>query len=274
MSLKERLKRVMKLTGLWGLYCWAVYAMRNGRALMRSFGRSTIPFEYDGARVLFSLEDLYSRKFFAEFYRNSTIYEKDSLDALLSATNDGDTVFDVGANIGYYACILGARFPNSMVHAFEMSERNSRILRRNIELNRLNNVLVHNVAIAERSKTGHYIRNYLGSAVLELIDDSVSDTSDDIVDIPTISLDDFCNQNGLVPRIVKLDIEGGELNALNGMMRILSKNNVDLFVEVHRGRHDTSLTSIQKLLERVEYTYEPVKSNRRANSMIVARKKV
>lgn len=273
MSARDRFKCILKLTGIWGLYCWSVYAFRNRRVLMASFGKTTILFEYKGARVRFSVEDLYSRKFFSDFCQSGKIYEKDSLDVLLTMTKDGDTVFDIGANIGYYACILGVYFPNSTVHAFEMSERNSEILRRNVQLNRLNNVVVHNVAIAERSKTGHYVRNYLGSAVVGLIEDHLGGLSADIADIRTISLDDFCDQNRLLPRIVKMDIEGGEVNAIRGMMRVLSKVDVILFVEVHTKKHDRQPTNVGELLESIGYVYEPVRTSSRANTMLVARKR-
>ncbi|MGQ9733305.1 MAG: FkbM family methyltransferase, partial [Candidatus Zipacnadales bacterium] len=49
-----------------------------------------------------------------------------------------------------------------------------------------------------------------------------------------LSLDDFCEQQGLHPELVKIDVEGGEERVLRGMWNIMERMQPPVVVEVHR----------------------------------------
>lgn len=72
----------------------------------------------------------------------------------LALASKGDTIIEIGANIGTetitFADIVGAR---GVVHAFEPLPSNSERLRRAVELSRYKNIVVHECALSR------YLRN-------------------------------------------------------------------------------------------------------------------
>ena len=50
---------------------------------------------------------------------------------------------------------------------------------------------------------------------------------------PQVSLDSFCKKNELIPDVIKIDVEGSELNVLEGATNILTQYKPILFLSVH-----------------------------------------
>jgi FkbM family methyltransferase len=143
----------------------------------------------------------------------------------------GDIVVDAGAHIGTFT-IKAARIvgPEGMVIAIEPDERNLSFLKRNIEENGLENVVVVpkgvwsrkdklKLLISSRSSEG----NSFGK------DDFMGDKS---TDVEVDSLDNILQELG-INRInfIKMNIEGAEIEALKGMDETLRDNNVNLAIE-------------------------------------------
>src|SRR3989344_1775867 len=100
-----------------------------------------------GARMLLDLNDIYMA---ARIYVND--YELVETKLFKSLLKPGMNVVDVGAAIGYYTCIAGKLLgPEGKVYAFEPAPRNFSILRKNIELNNLSNVILYQKAVANFS---------------------------------------------------------------------------------------------------------------------------
>jgi hypothetical protein len=61
-----------------------------------------------------------------------------------------------------------------------------------------------------------------------------SDGHTESIEVPSISLDDFVYRDGNPPpQVIKMDIEGGEVLALQGMSRILVEAHPLIFLELH-----------------------------------------
>ena len=57
------------------------------------------------------------------------------------------------------------------------------------------------------------------------------------IEIKTITLDEFCEENNILPDVVKMDVEGAELLALRGMYKIIKKcDNLKMFIEFERNK--------------------------------------
>jgi FkbM family methyltransferase len=132
------------------------------------------------------------------------------------AKKDG-VVFDIGANAGFFtllaSCLVG---PGGRVVAFEPVPRNVEILRRHLEMNRVENVDVRGVAVSDvtgvaRMRTGH--------SNLEWKLAPEGDT-----EIETVTLDELWNAGALPrPDLVKMDIEGAEAAALAAATRLVAE---------------------------------------------------
>jgi FkbM family methyltransferase len=152
----------------------------------------------------------------------------------------GQVVYDVGANIGFFT-ILCARLvgPEGRVFAFEPMPANVATLRHNIAMNGLENVTVVEKALSFSSGTAElFISPWPAFHSLNVEgavkrDNRGRDAGAPIV-VETVTLDGFLRgHGGPVPDLVKLDVEGAELLALEGMRETLRTRAPLLVCELH-----------------------------------------
>jgi FkbM family methyltransferase len=150
------------------------------------------------------------------------------LDAVL---RPGATVVDVGANIGATAVWAARRVgPQGRVVAVEPTADNVAVLRENVELNGFRNVtIVAGAAGRRRESREFYVRGDV-SAVNSLFPDSIYASVTQVVRVDVQPLDDLV----LGPAdLVKIDVEGAELDVLAGMTTLLQVPSIRLLVEWH-----------------------------------------
>jgi len=137
------------------------------------------------------------------------------------------TVVDVGANQGFYT-LLAARCVRSagQVFAFEPAPSEFAKLKRNVRVNRCSNVHLEEAAVG--SSNGytefHVCLDGRGSfSSRKPPAGDVSGVRQQCIRVPLVSLDQYLadRQVGSV-EFVKIDAEGGELEVLKGMVRILT----------------------------------------------------
>ena len=133
----------------------------------------------------------------------------------------GDIVVDAGAHIGDYTLLYAKLVgPTGKVFAFEPHKDNFNLLKKNIEVNNYQNIIVENKAISNvTGKSKFYLGNefYTSGALFK------PSRFDDVVDVDTISLDDYFKDFKEKINFIKMDIVGGEGRAFEGMNLILSK---------------------------------------------------
>ena len=137
----------------------------------------------------------------------------------------GDTVVDVGANIGYYTCFMARLVgPAGRVVAFEPAPDLIGILRDNVSFNGYANVQLENQAVTER--TGP-LTLYMEAGRPEdnrIFKDAQDPAprSEHVVD--GVRLDDVPFLREHPPAFIKMDIQGAEIFALRGMRRLLQES--------------------------------------------------
>ena len=143
----------------------------------------------------------------------------------------GATVVDVGANIGVIAAYAARRVGSGgRVVAVEPAADNVRVLRDNLRRNRLSGVsIVEGAAGRCRERREFYLRGDL-SAVNSLFPDSCYASVTQVATVDVTPLDDLVD--GHVD-IVKIDVEGAELDVLAGMPRLLAHPGLHLIIEWH-----------------------------------------
>lgn len=156
--------------------------------------------------------------------------EDDVHSAVLDHLNQGDVFIDVGANIGYYT-ILGARrvsFRGKVV-AIEMVPQTAELLRKNVLLNGCGNVEVIEAAVFSRAGLQLNVRMQAGLFGQASVDRARPGN----ICARTVTLDEVCRPYEKV-RLVKVDIEGAEMEALKGGIETLAKTDY-LVVECNSG---------------------------------------
>jgi FkbM family methyltransferase len=141
----------------------------------------------------------------------------------------GSAVIDVGANIGYNTLHAARRTgPYGRVLAVEPAADNLEVLRENVAAAGLANVVVAPVACGTIASTRDLFVRGTQSAVNSFFPDSCYARVTDVVRVSVVPLDDLA----VDADVVKIDVEGAELDVLEGMPRLLQKPPA-LIVEWH-----------------------------------------
>jgi FkbM family methyltransferase len=192
--------------------------------------------EIQGSRMVLDLDDYVQRKIWYG------CFEPAQVRVAARRIRKGDTVMDVGANVGFYT-LLFARLvgPTGTVHAFEPVLGD--VLEGNLELNDYRNVVVHRTAVgAEHARlmltnpragdsTGNWQRSG-GSEGRE---------------VPQVTLDEYVEER---VAFVKVDVEGMEADVLAGLSHSLAAGRVDaLMVEMAGDLLDEPAPVTEPLLE-------------------------
>ena len=147
----------------------------------------------------------------------------------LEHVKEGDTIVDVGANIGYYT-VLGAQAVGSSgrVYAFEPDPSSFGYLERNVEVNGYKNVVLEQKALTNKPGT---LRLYLATS--NLGDHRIYPTGDRAyVEVEGVTLDDYLEGLERNVDFIKIDTQGAEVVILEGMRKTLERNRgVKLAVE-------------------------------------------
>jgi len=132
------------------------------------------------------------------------------------------SVFDLGANFGWFTLVLSKLVGESgHVYSFEADPSLVKTINENIKLNNLTNVSVFSNAVSNKSGTAKFNLNESYDTRSQL---ESSDISDNSIDVKTVSIDEFCEKNNVKPDFIKMDIEGSEPKALQGMKKIILSN--------------------------------------------------
>lgn len=152
--------------------------------------------------------------------------------AFRAASAPGGTALDVGANVGAYALLFGAWMgPGGRVYAFEPSPGAYDGLRRHVALNGLADVvrLVRAAVSDVEGRAALAGADQQGTSRLAQPDEGATEM------VETMTIDGFCAREGIVPTLIKIDVEGWELEALRGARRTIARggDGLALFVEMH-----------------------------------------
>jgi FkbM family methyltransferase len=146
---------------------------------------------------------------------------------------EGDTVIDIGAHIGRYTITSSKQVGSTgKVVAIEADPDNFQLLKRNIALNNLTNVLpLHYAVFSTRTRMKLYEQS--ASAKYNSIMLTRARTMN-YVEVNADTLDSILEQNGINQvNWIKIDVEGAEFEVLKGSTKTLSSNYISLLVEIH-----------------------------------------
>src|SRR5262249_29206299 len=135
------------------------------------------------------------------------VYEPFETELIQSLIHEGDTVLDIGANIGYYTLIFARRVGTAgRVFAFEPDPENFALLKSNVEANGYKNVVLVNAALSNQSGT---LRLYLCDE--NRGDHRIYPSGDGrrAIEIPALTGDEYLKDVSDV-RFIKMDVQGAE----------------------------------------------------------------
>ena len=167
--------------------------------------------------------------------------------ALLAALphSDGNTFWDIGANIGLYGWSCAEARPDFRIVSFEPDAKNLECLRKTSAAWKLPAHQIVPCAVAEAVGRTTFFADEISRATgtLEPAAGAFNATHYGAVprgiEVETVSLDHLIEQGWAPPLIVKIDVEGAELRVLRGASRLLAERRPILLLEMFGDRVQT-----------------------------------
>jgi FkbM family methyltransferase len=172
------------------------------------------------------------------------IWEHRITAAWLKVLKPGMTVFDIGANNGYYGVLAAQKAgKDAKVVMFEANPHLITYIQRTVDVNFLGKqATLENVAVADKSGelTLNILKDYVGSSSV-YSDDRVKTympnkwqvETEEAIKVHAITIDGYCKQHKITTvDLIIMDIEGFEDKAYGGMRKTIAASpNATLFVE-------------------------------------------
>jgi FkbM family methyltransferase len=164
-------------------------------------------------------------------------------DFLRARVRPGQTCLNVGANLGSYALQL-ARWsaPDGTVVAFEPNRATAAILRRHVRMNGMENrIRVEPVAVGRAAGHAELFDTRPGSGISRIgaphpyLATSHPGARPASIEVPVVSLDDYCAARGIAPDWLIVDVEGYEFEVLLGARETILRRGaaLSILVEMH-----------------------------------------
>ena len=180
------------------------------------------------------------------YYKDN--YEPPISSLFCSMLEEGMVVLDIGASLGYYTLLAAKRVGDKgEVIAFEPDPVAFRGLLENIRINGWKNVRAFQFAVSD-SKGERRMGNVTAHKSFAIENDTIG-----IITVNTISLDSFLDVD---PDIIKIDVDGAELEVIKGMKDILNKGKAKIICEVtpsHLSSLGHRAEEIEKILKQYNY---------------------
>lgn len=165
-------------------------------------------------------------------------YEYQKQKALQHELKAGDVVYDIGANAGFYSLLASVTVgATGYVYSFEPSPRNLQELKRHMELNRIRNCTVIDAAVSSAD----------GEATFDISGDRCTGhlAANGSLRVRTLALDGLVARREIrPPNLMKIDIEGAELECLRGACNIIQKHRPIIFLATHGREMHSACTEL------------------------------
>lgn len=160
----------------------------------------------------------------------SRVIDELPLKLLTNLAKKADTVFDVGANVGIIATMVAREMkPGTTIYSFEPAPLSFKYLADTARVQK-GSAAIKPFNFAVSSSTGKLYFTNDGNSCTNHV---AKEDEANVIAVEALSLDAFCKQHRVVPDVIKVDIEGAEYWALQGMEQLLKDNNINVLMEVH-----------------------------------------
>lgn len=197
--------------------------------------------EIGGASATFKVE---TKGEINRFYRD---LEENTLLKLIKEMESDDIVYDAGANVGLYTCLLGSLLDNGRVFSFEPMPSNLKKLEQNIKSNRVP-ATVYDYALSNRSGRVDLTFSEDEAGYTAVVEGGLSNS----ISVETRTVDELVDKNIIdPPNIIKIDVDGAEYKLIDGLRKTLERGDCRLvYCEIHHGYlDDNELQEIVSILE-------------------------
>jgi len=157
-----------------------------------------------------------------------------------------DIVIDIGAHVGYFSIHSSINAKNGKIFAFEPYDKSFEILMKNLNINKIKNVIPENLGVSKHTGTSTlYLKKdfAIGNSVYK------NSNLDLKIDIKTISVQDIIKKNDIQKiDILKLDCEGAEYEILLNLDQETLLKIKKIVSEMHPNIENFEIEQVKKFL--------------------------
>lgn len=198
-----------------------------------------------------------------------SVWEHQITSAFLAILGPNDTVFDIGANNGYYGALAAQKTDKkkAKVFLFEANPHLIPYIRKTLSVNWLNEQsTLEQLAVADKpgELTLNILQDYVGSSSVHSLEHTeaymkgkMQLAAAESVKVQAVTIDDYCKKHK-VPAIdlMIMDIEGFEDKAYAGMRKTVQASpNMSLMLEFTKGSYDDPKAFYEQMLSDFGHVY-------------------
>tara|TARA_Y100000034_G_C6780767_1_gene348960 strand:- start:65 stop:709 length:645 start_codon:yes stop_codon:yes gene_type:complete len=181
--------------------------------------------EYEGMKILIRNP---SKSLIGKSIYKYGFWEKETTETVVSKVKEKMNILDVGADIGYYSLLFSKLVGNNgMIYSFEPIPEAKGYLDVNICLNNIMNVKSYEFALFDEEGFS-YIEDPFGKSRLNNNPDM---QNYDSIRVQTKKFDSLKINSRI--DLIKIDVEGSEMNVLTGMKETIKKYHPIILLELH-----------------------------------------
>ena len=159
-------------------------------------------------------------------------FEQQELEVVLKLSlPDKPIIWDVGANIGIYSILLGIKFPEASILAFEPNDKVAKLLQDNICRNSVRNVTLRREALSDNRRLDTLNVNSLKPGTGRI--GNMQKKRFDLQNIQTVDGDALISEGHKPPNFIKIDTEGHEPKVLAGLKSCITESKPIVMMEVY-----------------------------------------
>ena len=180
-------------------------------------------------------------------------YEEEQIATLVefSKKNKQDFFLDIGSNCGYYALFIAKTFPSTHVIAFEPIKKTYEKLVKNIHLNNLKKqIQTFNFGLSDTNDEVQ-MRTLIKKGFIQSGGFTVNDKNRELKTNETLLKADLKIGDEVIKYInkkllIKIDVEGHEINVLKGLSRLINNNKIYMQIEIFHENKENIFNFLKK----------------------------
>lgn len=179
-------------------------------------------------------------------------YEPETFDFLRQNVKPGATVLDLGAHMGLFSVVMSQLVgKEGRVYSFEPTPSTRSVLKEVVKINGCDhNVRVRSEAVSKQKGTFFfYDTGDLVSNANSLVQ---TDRSANKIEVNAVSLDEFAEEQNAVINCLKIDVEGAELDLLEGAKNVFKKMRPAALLSLHPASIKANKQSLESIWDTVK----------------------
>lgn len=157
--------------------------------------------------------------------------------------SENDVILDCGANMGLFAAFAASR--GATIHCFEPCESTRKLLEQTQKLYP-NQIHIYSYAISNKNGKSVLLNvDNIGANHLSQYNVNMGNMVLNREEVPTVTIDSFIEQNGIIPTMIKMDVEGAEFDAIQGALETLKNHSPKVVAGVY---HTPNMANRIKML--------------------------